>query len=280
MTDRDVLKRACEALRNASEPSDEELVRLRERVLKNKIKPVGERRVSRNVRWLLPLAAAFMAATALAATPGAWEGMLDATDRFLNIELLAPGQKTAQQRRTRHNTAPTTKGRHAAEPAEAEQPVAVPAPITDSTSQDTHPAAASPTTEVNVQAPASLHTTRGASERAPKRHVIPSGEDESVKAPTAREPSHDLQLYKSAHQSHFRDRNYGQALSAWEAYLQQMPSGTFAIEAKYNRALCLVRLGRYAEARAAFSEFAEGKVVGGYRRDEAARFIEALDKRP
>jgi tetratricopeptide (TPR) repeat protein len=91
-------------------------------------------------------------------------------------------------------------------------------------------------------------------------------------------PSHDLALYKTAHELHFGAKRYDEALTAWENYLA-LPSPTFALEARYNRALCLFRLGHFEEARAALRPFAEGRVLGSYRRAEAQRLIEALDKR-
>jgi len=65
------------------------------------------------------------------------------------------------------------------------------------------------------------------------------------------------------------------ALTAWDAYLAAAPRGQLAPEARYNRALSLVRLGRIAEARAALAPFANGP-AGGYRRAEAAALLERL----
>ena len=50
------------------------------------------------------------------------------------------------------------------------------------------------------------------------------------------------------------------ALAAWDAYLAGYPRGTFAPEARYNRALCLARLGRFASAAEALRPFATGRV--------------------
>ena len=95
--------------------------------------------------------------------------------------------------------------------------------------------------------------------------------------PRARRPlpirSHEL--YRRAHQAHFTEHDPARALGLWEAYLREAPRGRFAVEARYNRALCLVRLGRHAEARAALEPFAKG-AVGSYRQHEAAELLEAL----
>ncbi|MBN8615263.1 MAG: hypothetical protein J0L92_31995 [Deltaproteobacteria bacterium] len=67
------------------------------------------------------------------------------------------------------------------------------------------------------------------------------------------------------------------AITAWDAYLARYPDGRFAIEARYARALCLVRLGRRDEAREALAPFAEGR-FGRYREREATALIEALTR--
>lgn len=109
--------------------------------------------------------------------------------------------------------------------------------------------------------------------------AVASAEQQQEAEKPATGPSRDLVLYNKAHALHFRERRYNDALFAWEEYLGLTPTPTFALEARYNRALCLLRLGHYEEARAALVPFAEGRLLNGYRRDEATRFIQALDKR-
>jgi hypothetical protein len=46
-------------------------------------------------------------------------------------------------------------------------------------------------------------------------------------------------------------------------------------EARYNRALCLLRLHRNDEARAALTPFAQGR-YGSYRRADAEKLLEAV----
>jgi hypothetical protein len=89
----------------------------------------------------------------------------------------------------------------------------------------------------------------------------------------------DEALYARAHQLHFVDRNPGAALAAWDAYLRAFPRGRLALESRYNRGLCLVRLGRRDEAAAALTPFAEG-VYGGYRQAEARALLEAMASAP
>jgi hypothetical protein len=83
-------------------------------------------------------------------------------------------------------------------------------------------------------------------------------------------------LYAAAHRAHFVDRDPAAALRAWDTYLAVAPSGPFAPEARYNRALALVRLGRRAEARDALAPFAAG-AFGGYRATEARALLGALE---
>jgi hypothetical protein len=84
-------------------------------------------------------------------------------------------------------------------------------------------------------------------------------------------------LYRRAHDLHFHGGDPVATLAAWDAYLAAEPDGRFSIDARYNRALLLVRLGRYAEARAALAPFAGGDIVpAGYRRTEAEQLLERL----
>jgi hypothetical protein len=88
-------------------------------------------------------------------------------------------------------------------------------------------------------------------------------------------------LYRKAHELHFHGGDPAAALAAWDAYLAAEPDGRFSIEARYNRALVLVRLGRYAEARDALAPFARGETASpGYRRAEAEQLVERLARLP
>lgn len=85
----------------------------------------------------------------------------------------------------------------------------------------------------------------------------------------------ELTLYEHAHRAHFVDRDAGSALTAWSEYLRRVPAGRFAVEARYNRAMCLLRLGRSEEARVALEPFARG-AFGNYRKSEANALLERL----
>jgi hypothetical protein len=90
-------------------------------------------------------------------------------------------------------------------------------------------------------------------------------------------PKPDLEetLYSAAHHAHFVAHDPAAALRAWDAYLASYPAGRFGLEARYNRALSLVRLGRTDEARTALAPFADGR-SGGYRQAEAQSLLDAL----
>jgi hypothetical protein len=111
--------------------------------------------------------------------------------------------------------------------------------------------------------------------------ALPDAAPSSSAAPTPRPrasaaPSDEEPLYAIAHDAHFVARDPARALTAWDAYLAKHPRGRLAPEARYNRAIALVRLGRTEEAKAALGPFAAGS-FGSYRRAEARRLIDALD---
>jgi hypothetical protein len=95
----------------------------------------------------------------------------------------------------------------------------------------------------------------------------------------AAEAAEHLSLYRRAHRLHFEAHDSAAALLAWDAYLRAAPEGRFAPEARYNRALCLLRLGRGAEAREALAPFAAGR-FGDYRQAEAAALLDRLGETP
>jgi hypothetical protein len=84
-------------------------------------------------------------------------------------------------------------------------------------------------------------------------------------------------LFRAAHDLHFKQRDTTAALAAWDAYLATAPAGKLVVEARYNRALALVRLGKQAEAIAALEPFARGEVLpAGYRQQPARELLRAL----
>jgi hypothetical protein len=159
-----------------------------------------------------------------------------------------------------------------AEPSTAAAPESPPAPAS------THRTATAPITPpivpeiapvpdvapvVTPEAPPSAVETAVAEPETP-----PASDEEPV------DPA-ERRAYREAHRLHFEDHDAGAAIVAWDRYLRTYPRGRFALEARYNRALCLVRTGRHEEARAALEPFVRGS-HGGYRQAEATALYEAL----
>jgi hypothetical protein len=82
-------------------------------------------------------------------------------------------------------------------------------------------------------------------------------------------------VYAAAHQAHFVDRHWARALALWSRYLRLAPRGPLAPEAHFNRAICLLHLGRDRDAAAELRGFADGR-PGDYRRQEARRLLDAM----
>ncbi len=79
-------------------------------------------------------------------------------------------------------------------------------------------------------------------------------------------------LFAAANAAHFGGHDPVRALRAWDAYLATFPRGRFELEARYNRATTLLRLGRDEEARAALLPFLDGP----YRQREAHLLLQAI----
>ena len=115
----------------------------------------------------------------------------------------------------------------------------------------------------------------------PSQAVVSSRESSAVRVRGASRRVADTDAaveesaYQAAHRAHFAERDPARALRGWDAYLAAYPEGRFALEARYNRALALVRLGRTDEARTALGPFADGR-YGTYRRVEARDLLDAL----
>jgi hypothetical protein len=96
--------------------------------------------------------------------------------------------------------------------------------------------------------------------------------------PVPRPPARDdAALYREAHALHFVAHDPARALVAWDRYLSAASASSqtgLVLEARYNRAICLVRLGRREEAREALAPFAAG-AYGAYRREEARALLDA-----
>jgi hypothetical protein len=88
-------------------------------------------------------------------------------------------------------------------------------------------------------------------------------------------PGDEDSLYRTAHEAHFQRRDFAAALAAWDRYLALPGPVRFALEARYNRAIALYRLGQHDQAAQALSPFATGE-YGPYRKHEARALLERL----
>jgi hypothetical protein len=109
-----------------------------------------------------------------------------------------------------------------------------------------------------------------------KLQPAPSAKPAAAPSASAAFQDADGDLYRLAHEAHFTSHDYARALAGWNAYLQAATGGRLATEARYNRAICLLRLGRDAEARQALEPFASGKM--GYRQNEARELLDELSR--
>lgn len=235
---KDPLTEATRALREAEPASEFEARATRARVMTG----LHQTRVRRRTRlaFLLPIAASFVAVSAWGAASGQARVVLEQLQRIVGVTV-RPG-----------------------EGAKAAPPKRIAAPVHALPSQE--PARPVPTPEV---APPLAPTA--APEAAPRR-ISPAG---SVSSTRVDPPDPTLALYRVAHAAHFVERDPARALAAWDAYLSAAPNGQFAPEARYNRALSLVRLGRNEEARRALEPFAQG-AYGSYRKSEASSLLAHL----
>src|SRR3954470_10799394 len=132
---------------------------------------------------------------------------------------------------------------------------------------------------VTIDTPPSI-TAFGASAHGGRRSsfvvspVVPAVDDAPAPGPSDAEAD----AYGNAHRAHFDESSPERALAAWDDYLRRYPQGAFEPEARFNRAICLVRLRRFAQAERALRSFADGRFAG-YRRAEAEQLLAWLRDR-
>jgi TolA-binding protein len=242
----DLLKEATRALRQETADDGGDGRFTRARVMAS----LHQGKVKRRTRlaFILPIAACLAAGTAWGAATGRLPAMFHAIS-----EAVSYGNKpTAPSKPKAPSQAPAQK------PAQAAEDVPAPPAVVEA---------------VPSRAPSPVVAeAKSAAKAEPATSAKPAPSTSS----SAAFQDADGDLYRLAHEAHFDAHDYGRALSGWNAYLQAAPNGRFATEARYNRAICLLRLGRDAEARQALEPFASGKM--GYRQVEARELLDELSR--
>jgi TolA-binding protein len=114
---------------------------------------------------------------------------------------------------------------------------------------------------------------------ASPRRTIPAMLDPSLDRSGEIDPWRaESRAYAPAHQAHFVDDDPARALAGWNGYLHRYPAGTFAPEARFNRALILVRLGRFDDAAQALDVVARDR-ASAYPHPEACALLHWLGRR-
>lgn len=244
----ELVTRALRALRESHDGESDAAALTRARVLLLATTHRKRRRLALAV--ILPLAAAFALSTAWAAVTGRlprWLSMSRGQDEESQVDARgggggAPPVPAAPLASAQRDTVD-------AQDAGLQDAAAI-AP----------PASSSPGLVAVVP---SARPHAGPTDAPPVRATTDAGGDEEL-------------LFAAAQRQHFVAHDPAAALRAWDAYLAAYPRGRLALEARYNRALTLVRLGRTGEARAALAPFAAGR-EGSYRQREASDLLRALD---
>ncbi len=218
----------------------------RKRALRLRLLATATRRSRVQVaRWSIPVAAVLVVASAWAAV-----GRHRAP-----IEPRPPAPRAPVALLTGPAALPSPAVSATEVAAAAGAPAATPAPAASSPPHSTRAA------KVVQSAVHPRPAQRGAASAPP-----PAGDDAALRA---------LRVFREADHLQFEDHDYAGALDAWDRYLAQAGTNPLTVDARYERARCLVRLGRVEEARAALSPFADAP-AGAYRREEARALLDRI----
>ena len=269
----DVLHAAARALRDETlhESSAARFTRLR---VMASLRESEVRRRTQTV-LLLPFAACLAVASAWGMAVGGITEMRTAVVDALGLQA-PPSEPPAPSKKSKASKA--NQSNRVVAPVDSAPPVPTPAPTLSSTSTPTLPPALTPSPLSSAQTPPRAEKRSFSSPPSPRalsNAPPPSAPSrKAVPAPPLSTPDRAHELYRAAHRAHFTDHDCDRALTGWDAYLGASPRGPLALEARYNRALCLVRLGRTAEARRALRPFATAP--GGYRQKEASSLLAVI----
>lgn len=265
----DLLDTACESLREDTAPGPES-GRATGRAV---IEGLGRRR--RRKDWAMASAVAFCV---LFVAPTVWAHVTGRLDAIVAVLMNPPpGQSVSASDETptrRQRTAPDRVVAQAADPLEDIEELA---PLAEELPEELLPEP-----DENVIAEPEIVAPRRHAP-APRRHRetpvqvdevevvedVQDAEEEDVIDVEERE------LFSRAHRSHFDGGTSSEALRHWNEYLAAYPHGRFVPEARFNRALTLIRLGDLARARGILERFSRGD-FGAARRAQAAELLELI----
>jgi len=262
----DILRRATLALRDGQGGNDRqsgvdgEDERNGRPTLTRVLRTVQRSRQRRRLMWIVGLQLAFGGAAV-----GAWAvragGVAALKRRFVSDDVAA---------RSAHVTRAPDRRPAVEAPATIDGATAVAAATVDRTT----PVTAAPQTAAQAAAPVPppARRKRAASDR---RHV----EVAFAVAPAMPPTLTAAELYDRAHQAHFVRRDFGAALELWSRYLALGGAAPLSAEARFNRAIALLQLGRPAAAAADLRPFADGD-YGAYRREEARALLRRISEQP
>lgn len=287
----DLLQRAARALRQeAEDPSAEPQ---NKRAILEQIE-ADRRNHARRMAIVTPLAALLLTSTAIAAATGvlpvAWikvKALVTAPLAEPAVEPAAQPLVSAPRHRLGQDRAPTQpdQAKNLGQPDELAPPEQAPAQPAPPAQRDQaepsgllaqHPGATPAKPKAVPKAGRSLEKAP-AVDPAPAASAAPA--PPAPPEPQLPPPADGLDLFRRAQQLQFKEYRWQAALNAWDAYLAGQEHGALAPEARWNRAVCLLRLHRTAEARRALQPFAQG-AEGGYRQAEAQALLRALDDGP
>lgn len=132
-----------------------------------------------------------------------------------------------------------------------------------------------PAASLPSEAAHAASTNHSARSAAPRRAAAPSARRGKQTTATLDAAAQASSLYDAAQRLQFAEHDYANALTAWDRYLQTSIDAPLRGDARYNRAVCLVHLKRYEQARVELARLAHPDSAAAYR-SRAATLLNAL----
>ena len=250
----DILSRATLALRDGQGDDDGESERNGRPTLTRVLRTVQRSRRRRRAMWIVGLQLAFggLAVGAWAVRSG---GVATLKRRFLSDDVPARSAPVARVADRRPALEPPVVDQTVTPVAAAPQPVAPAA-------RPVAPALLAPAPQRKQSAKDRKRVEVASASAAPIQPVLTAAD-----------------LYERAHQAHFVRRDFRAALELWNRYVALGGAAPLVAEARFNRAIALLQLGRPAAAAADLRPFADGD-YGAYRREEARTLLRRIAEQP